>query len=102
MALPVAIGAVFAATIVPLVIKVMAALGLGFVTYTGVNLLLDTIGADIQSQFASISLQGLQELLAYMNVDVAITMMLSAVVVRATLKGLGAGGDLRRLGFLSS
>lgn len=99
MPLPVAtaMGAVIATIIVPLVVKLFLAFGVGFATYTGVQLLLDTILTEIQAQWASAGFDTVRNLLAYMNVDRAITMLLSAVTIRATLRGLQAGGDLKRL-----
>jgi hypothetical protein len=101
MPLPVGlgIGAVLATIIVPLVVKVLAAFGVGFITYTGINLLLDSVLSAIQANFASIGFTAVANLLAYMNVDIAITMMISAITMRATLRGLQAGGDLKKLGF---
>lgn len=100
MPLPLAagIGVVIATIIVPLVVKVLVALGFGFVTYTGVQLLLDTVLNAIQAQFASTGFEAARNLLGYMNVDKAITMMVSAITIRATLRGLQAGGDFKRLG----
>ena len=89
--------AALAAALIPLVVKLLLALGIGFVTYTGVQLLLDTIATQIQAQFNIPGWSSVTNLLAYMNVDRAITIMLSAITVRATLRGLQAGGDLRRI-----
>jgi len=101
MPLPIALGlgAVIGTIIVPLAIKLLVSLGIGFVTFTGVTLLLDTALAEIQAQFASQGFTAVSNLLAYMNVDNAITMIFSAIVMRATLRGLQAGGDLKKLGF---
>lgn len=101
MPLPIAlgIGAVLSFTLIPLVIKLLISFGIGFVTYTGVTFLLDSVLAEIQVQFASQGFTAVSNLLAYMNVDVAITMIFSAIVIRATLRGLQAGGDLRKMGF---
>ena len=104
MPLPVGlgIGAVLAAIIVPLVVKVLLAFGIGFITYTGINLLLDGVLAEIQAQIAATPFLQVLNLFGYMGVDTAITLMVSAITIRATLKGLQAGGDLRKLGFLGA
>lgn len=99
MPAPLVVGAIagLAAAIVPLAVKLLAALGIGFVTYSGITLLLDGVATQIQAQFAIPGFEYVTNLLAYMNVDRAISLMLSAITVRATLRGLQAGGDLRRL-----
>jgi hypothetical protein len=103
MALPLAlgIGAVLSTIIVPLVVKVFIALGFGFVTYSGIQLLLDVVLAQIQAQFAAMPVEfdAAVALFGYMNVDKAITMIFSAIVMRATLRGLQAGGDFKKIGF---
>lgn len=101
MPLPAAVGlgAVLASIIVPLVVKVLVGLGVGVVTYVGVDLLMDSILNEIQVQFNSAGFDAVRNLLAYMNVDKAITMLISAVTIRATLRGLQAGGDVKKLGF---
>lgn len=98
MALPalLGLGSVLAAVVVPLTVKVFTALGIGFVTYTGVNLALDQAESLIIGSFNSINVANAVSLLAYMNADRAISMILSAIVIRATLKGLQAGGTLRK------
>ena len=97
----VGIGVVFSTIIVPLVVKVFLALGVGFVTYTGAQLLIDTVLTELQTQFASAAFDSMRSLFAYMNVDKAITMMVSAITIRATLRGLQAGGSLRKLSFFT-
>lgn len=87
--------------IVPLVVKVMLAVGIGFVTYTGVNLLLDQVRATMVANFVvPVGFEQVLNLLAFMNADRAITMILSAITIRATMRGLQASGSLRRFGIL--
>lgn len=93
-------GMVLASIIVPLAIRLLAALGVGFVTYAGVGLVLDQLLLMVQAQFAFPQFPQVLNLLALMNVDKAITMMMSAITIRATLAGLSATGALRRFGSL--
>lgn len=104
MGLPLAVGlgAVLATIIVPLVVKLLLAFGIGFITYTGIDLLLGTVLSEIQSQIGATSFVQVINLFGYLGVDTAITMMISAVTIRATLRGLQAGGNLRKLGFLGA
>lgn len=101
MALPIILGmwVIFTTIIIPIIIKILLAFGVGFVTFTGITALLDGVLAEIQVQFASQGFTAVSNLLAYMNVDNAITMIFSAIVMRATLRGLQLGGDLRKFGF---
>lgn len=82
----------------PLVAKVLTALGVGLVTYTGITLVLDqsrdAIVANIGATGAAyVAIFGLAK------VDVAINIILGAVTARATLSGIDkASGSVTKLG----
>ncbi|MGE9763349.1 DUF2523 domain-containing protein [Pseudomonas sp. PDM20] len=82
----------------PLVAKVLTALGVGLVTYTGLTLVLDqardAIVANISASGAAyVALFGLAK------VDVAINIVLGAITARATLAGIDkASGSVTKLG----
>lgn len=75
---------------VPLMFAALGALGLGIVTYTGIDLLLQEATDQIVG-----SMQGLPANMAAMagilKHDVALNIMISAFVARLTLTGLSAG-----------
>lgn len=99
MPLPViAGGAVLSVIIIPLVVKVLIALGVGFVTFTGLNLLLDEAYNLIVAQISSLPTEPLS-MLAIMKVDVYITMVFSAYSARMALAGLTAAGTLSKINF---
>lgn len=96
MALPIiAAGALTSAIVVPLVIKVMVGLGVGFITYTGVTLILDQALSFVIGQFSDLP-GTVAQLLAMANVDRYVTMIFSAYSARLVLSGLNASGALTR------
>jgi len=99
VALPIfATGALLSAIIVPLIIKVMLALGIGFVAFTGINILLDQGYNLIVTNLQNIPTGPLQ-LMAIAKVDVYVTMLFSAYSIALTLKGMTAAGVLTKLNF---
>jgi hypothetical protein len=78
-----------------LVGKVLIALGIGFISYEGVSSLLDFAEASIKSNILSMPVE-VTQILHTTKVDVAVSILTSAVVARLTLQGLTAGG-LRRM-----
>jgi hypothetical protein len=96
MPIPVLAGAAaVAAIIVPLVVKVLVAIGVGFATYTGVSAALGAARTYLEARFADLPVEVLA-LLGIMNVDKFVTMILSAYAVRLVLMGLTASGALNR------
>lgn len=93
MAVPLAIGfwAVFTSIVVPLVVRVFVALGVGWVAYQGLDVLLDNIGALIQSTLSGMP-PTVVEFLALVNADRATVIILSALSARLVLAGLTAAG----------
>lgn len=79
----------------PLVGRVLLALGMGYVTYKGLNTGIDWLLLQIKSNMSAMPSQVLQ-FLAYMWVDKAISMMFSAYAAAALVK-LGTSGTLTRL-----
>ncbi|MCY1277695.1 hypothetical protein D9M70_264000 [compost metagenome] len=79
----------------PLVKMVLRMLGVGFVTYVGTNLLLDQVRSYITSHMGQTGIV-IQQILGLAKIDVAINMMLAAVVTRAVLSGLDKLADRRR------
>ena len=99
MPLPIfGVGALLSAIIIPLIVKVMLALGIGFVAYTGINLALDQAYDLIVSNFQAIPTAPLQ-LLAIANADVYFSMLFSAYGIRLVIAGLTSAGVLNRINF---
>ena len=65
--------------------RVLVALGIGVITYTGVNATLDFAKAQAVSALAS---SQWVQLLSYMKVGVAINIVFSAIVARALISGV--------------
>ena len=76
--------------------RVLLSLGIGAVTYTGLATSLDWLKAQAVG-----ALQGLPSdligLIAFLKVGEAISIVVSALLVRMTLDGLSAGGAISKL-----
>lgn len=82
----------------PLVSKVLAGLGIGAVSYIGINLLLDQVKTQIIVQFGNAGGDTLM-LLGLAKVDIAVNIVLSAVTARAVYSGMSAAsGTIKRIG----
>ena len=73
--------------VVPLVFKVLKALGIGAVAYVGINLILELAANYIQSQMGQTTLL-MQQMLGVAKVDIAINLYLAAITTRAVLAGM--------------
>lgn len=84
-----------------LVWKVLGAIGIGTVTYLGARSLLDSILAQVQANIGGMS-SDVINLLAVLQVDKAITVLFSAIVVRWTFAGMKAAtGAVTKVGPVS-
>lgn len=82
----------------PLVSKVLTALGLGAISYVGINLMLDQVKDYVISSFGGAAADTLL-LLGLAKVDVAINIVLSAVTARAVYAGMSAAsGSITKIG----
>lgn len=79
----------FSIIVVPLVTKVLKALGIGAVAYVGINIILDQARAYIESNLGQ-SFHLLQSMLGIARVDIAINIYLAAITTRAILSGMNA------------
>lgn len=81
-----------------LVWKVLGAVGIGLVTYQGAKAALDVLKASVVSQIGGMSADVLN-LIALLQVDKAITVLFSAIVVRWTFAGMKAAtGAITKVG----
>ena len=77
----------FSIIIVPLIQKLLKALGIGVVSYIGINLILEQAANYIQSQLGQTTLL-MQQMLGVAKVDIAINLYLAAITTRAVLAGM--------------
>jgi hypothetical protein len=77
-----------------LVGRVLIALSVGYVTYTGVSILVDSVKADVIANFSSLD-SNILTTLGVLQVDTAITMVFSAITARLILSGLTSGSIKR-------
>ena len=75
--------------LVPLIIKVMAALGIGFVTYQLGSFALDQLFAKIQEHVTQLPPEALA-FAAMANIDEAMTIVFSGIAVRLSFLGFNA------------
>ncbi len=76
--------------------RVMISLGFASITYTGVTVSLDYAKSQLIAAFAGLPAQVIG-MLAIMNVGTVLSIVFSAVVARAVLNGLSAGGSISKL-----
>lgn len=98
MAVPVATAIwTFIVTTVPfIVIKLLVALGIGFISYSGADLAIDAVLTFVQNQFASLPAYMLQ-LIGILHMDTAISMILAAYAARFAVQVVN--GSLTRMSF---
>ena len=75
--------------------RALIALGFGMVSYTGITVALAAFKTDIISHFAGLSASTIN-VLGMLKVDVAISILFSALAARLVLQGLTSGA-LKRL-----
>ena len=77
----------FSTIVVPLIAKVLKALGIGAVVYVGINIMLDQAMSYIQSQMGQTTVL-LQSMLGVARIDIAINIYFAAVTTRFVLQGM--------------
>lgn len=82
----------------PLVKQVLKALGIGMVSYFGLQLMLDQVKDYVTSSFSGLPAD-VVSILGLAKVDVAVNIMLAAVITRAVVSGMDkATGSITKLG----
>lgn len=76
--------------------RVIVALGFGYVEYTGINLLIDSVKDDATNLIASVGASSLAEWAGFFRIDVHLSIVISAIGVKVLLNSLG-GDKVRRL-----
>jgi hypothetical protein len=75
--------------------RVLLALGLGFVAFTGINVLTDSVIAQVKNSFSGFSAD-VVSFLAFLWVDKALAVLFSAYTASATIKFAG-GTTIKKL-----
>lgn len=83
------------------VFRALTSLGVGYMTYTGINALLDYIKTEIIETFSTLPPQ-IFSLVAYMQVGTAFNIILSACVIRLVLRGMNTASGAITVWMLSS
>lgn len=85
----------FASVVSSVAFQVLIALGIGFVTFTGISVGLTSLHDFAVSQWTALPVAVLQ-VLGLVKVDQALNLIISAAAARFTLQGL-TGGGIRKL-----
>lgn len=79
----------------PVATRVLTAIGLGMISYSGLNVLISTIESYVTANIGSMS-ANIYAILSLYGFGHAITVILSALTVRAYLSGMSASGSIVR------
>ncbi|WP_312723688.1 DUF2523 domain-containing protein [Stutzerimonas nitrititolerans] len=82
----------------PLVKQVLKALGIGMVSYVGLQIMVDQVRGYVTSNFAGLP-SDVVAVLGLAKVDIAVNIVLAAVITRAIVAGMDkASGSITKLG----
>lgn len=82
----------------PLVSRVLTALGIGMLTFTGFQISVNAAKAYVQSNFGGLPAD-VVHILGLMKVDVAVNIVFAAVITRAVIAGMDkVTGGISKLG----
>lgn len=82
----------------PLVVRVLAAVGIGMVTFAGFQLTVEAAKNYVRSNFAGLPAD-IAQILGLLKVDVAINIVFAAVITRAVIAGMDkVTGGISKLG----
>lgn len=90
--MPFALISALVASLVPLAKMVLKALGVGVVSYVGINLVLTEATDVIMVNMLGLPVE-IQQILGLLKVDVAINIILSAIATKLTLNGINKMTD---------
>jgi hypothetical protein len=80
----------FLTAIIPLALRVLAGVGVGFLTFTGIDVGLDAMRAQINVYIGTVAADMLS-ILNLMGFETAINAIISSLAMAATLRGLSSG-----------
>lgn len=87
------LGAFLATVIVPLTWRVLAALGLGFVTITGLTFLTDNLRQMVETEINGLPLMVIQ-FLGLIKADIGFTIILSSLIIRGIMGTASAAAGM--------
>lgn len=87
--IPALVGAL-AGAMASMVGRMVLALGIGFVTYKGMNVLIDNLRNGVISQMKGVPGEALN-FMAYLYLDKALSMIMSAVAISLSIRLIGGG-----------
>lgn len=90
--MPFAFISVLVTALIPLVKMVLKALGVGIVSYVGINLVLTEATDVIMVNILGLPLE-VQQILGLLKLDVAVNIILSAITTKLTLNGINKMTD---------
>lgn len=79
-----------------LIATVLTRLGVGMVTYTGISALTNTLSNEIFGAFSGVD-PIVMQLFGVLQVGTCIKIMLSAITVKLTIKGLSGAGSIKKI-----
>ena len=79
-----------------LIATVLTRLGVGMVTYTGISALTATLSNEIFGSFSGVD-PIVMQLFGVLQVGTCIKIMLSAITVKLTIKGLSGAGSIKKI-----
>ncbi|MBX9505111.1 DUF2523 domain-containing protein [Pseudomonas aeruginosa] len=98
MPLFVALFSFLSSVVGPLVAKVLISLGVGAVTYAGINLLIGQVKTYAISQFGAVG-SDVAAIMGLAKFDVAVNIIFAAVVAKAVISGMDkASGSITKIG----
>jgi hypothetical protein len=84
------IGKVLSKVVGPVILKIMAVMGLSVVAYQGLQVGLTELRSMIEAEMLSLPVEVI-DVLGAIKIDVYVSMVFSAIVVKWTIKGLAGG-----------
>ncbi len=85
-------------TVLPLMIKVLSGLGIGVAVYTGINSLIDLVESQVVGYLLGLPPLAVA-ILGRLEIDVALSVLISALAMAATIKGVTSSGVFKSWGF---
>lgn len=76
--------------------SIVSRLGVGLITYTGISALTNTLSTQIFGAFSGVD-PIVMQLFGVLQVGTCIKIMLSAITVKLTIKGLSGAGSIKKI-----
>lgn len=79
-----------------IIASILSRLGIGLITYTGISVLVSSLNDEIFGAFSGIDPTIIQ-LFGVLQVGTCIKIMLSAITIKLTMKGLSGAGSVKKI-----